>query len=344
MRLPFAWAKGVIENGFKPAYRPLPASADVHTYAVYDLAPGEAGDLRIVLLSDWGTGSDQALALVAKLVQRARPHLCVHLGDVYYSGTPWEQEHNFTKVMRQAVPEEVPIFNIPGNHDYYSGGHGFFEQLPKLNAVQQSSFFCLRGAAWQIVFLDTGINDSNPIDTALNATATYLDDGQARWAKVMIEDGKQNNLKTIMMSHHQLFSRREHIGKTSEGVNPHLYATFKEMLPDIHAWFWGHEHALSIFQPFLGLRRGRLIGNGSVPEWSSVDVFAPSPHIDWSKYGGVPPTVVPGTTYGNSGMLWDTCGVTLTLSGSSAKVDYLQMPQLSLGNYGELALVHSEMF
>jgi len=147
------------------------------------------------------------------------------------------------------------------------------------------------------VCLDTGINDSNPIDSALNAIATYLDDGQARWARVMIEDGKQKNLKTMMMSHHQLFTRSDKIAKPSEGVNPHLYATFKELLPDIHAWFWGHGHSLSIFEPFLGLRRGRLIGNGAVPKWSSVDVFAHRPDIDWSKYGGTPPTLVPRTVW-----------------------------------------------
>ena len=33
----------------------------------------------------------------------------------------------------------------------------------------------------------------------------------------------------------------------------------------VAAWFWGHEHTLSIYEPFAGLDRGRCLGHGAVP-------------------------------------------------------------------------------
>lgn len=43
---------------------------------------------KIALLGDWGTGKDDANALLEKLVIEKEANIVIHLGDVYYSGRP----------------------------------------------------------------------------------------------------------------------------------------------------------------------------------------------------------------------------------------------------------------
>ena len=45
-------------------------------------------------------------------------------------------------------------------------------------------------------------------------------------------------------------------------------------MPEFEAWFWGHEHSMQLFEPYAGLKRGRLIGNGSTPILQSQNVSA----------------------------------------------------------------------
>ena len=53
--------------------------------------------------------------------------------------------------------------------------------------------------------------------------------------------------------------------------NPNLkttYLRFKQAATatgGIAAWFWGHEHTLSIYAPYMGLDKGRCIGHGAIP-------------------------------------------------------------------------------
>jgi hypothetical protein len=62
------------------------------------------------------------------LPEVGRRDLHVHLGDVYYAGLKKEYASNVSK--RWPVPvgyeKNVRSWAIPGNHDMYSGGHGFF--------------------------------------------------------------------------------------------------------------------------------------------------------------------------------------------------------------------------
>ncbi len=53
-----------------------------------------------------------------------------------------------------------------------------------------------------------------------------------------------------------------------------------EIVADVDVWYWGHEHSLQFFLPYMGLRRGRLIGNGSVPTLLSQTVSVQHAHHD----------------------------------------------------------------
>ena len=50
---------------------------------------GDPGEIRIALAGDWATGTDEA-ETVSKLMISFKPHYSIHLGDVYYVGSPHE--------------------------------------------------------------------------------------------------------------------------------------------------------------------------------------------------------------------------------------------------------------
>jgi hypothetical protein len=230
-------------------------------YVLADL-PDKA---TVALLGDWGTGTDPANDLL-KRVAAARPHVVFHLGDIYYSGTRLECErflHNVTGIL----PPGTRVYTLSGNHDVYSGGAGYYWLIDQLK--QQSSYFCVRNAHWQFLAMDTGRDDFDPFQVDSHAPA--LTSAEADWhlAKIRAAGGR----KTVLLSHHPLFTAFEPIAH--QAVNENLHDTFKDVLPDVAAWFWGHEHRLDIYGEYLGLKRGRCVGCSAVPVFEKDTFFDP---------------------------------------------------------------------
>lgn len=145
---------------------------------------------RVILLGDWGTSLDDAEALLEAVWAQVfeagpeTPIVFLHLGDIYYSGLPVECQQNFYDVfvrVRQSLAARFgssftqnaansKIYIIPGNHEYYSEGYGFYGLVDQLAAEletgQQCSFFCLRSddGAWQFLGMDTGQDDHNAFE------------------------------------------------------------------------------------------------------------------------------------------------------------------------------------
>ena len=235
--------------------------------------PLKAG-ATVALIADWGTGTQVAVDLL-KQAALQNPDVVIHLGDIYYSGTPQECEANFRNIVDTVLErstKDVPVYTLSGNHDMYSGGAGYYGLIDTLNdhaRRQPASFFCLRNDDWQFIAMDTGLHDYIPIIG--NDMLTFLEKDEEDWITERIAefDGK-----TILLSHHQLFSALSEIGPLQPGNtliahNPKLLPSFQRFAQaakqPIAAWFWGHEHNLSIYQPYLGLNRGRCIGHGAVP-------------------------------------------------------------------------------
>ncbi len=234
---------------------------------------------RVALVGDWGTGAIPAIEVLRHIADQ-NPDILLHLGDIYYSGTAAECQSNFIDpidaVLRKGNP--LPVYSLAGNHDMYCGGVGFYDLIKKLNPApftQPASFFCLRSAdeKWQLLAMDTGLHDDNPATVA--GALTYIEEDELAWHCDRI---REFSGRTILLSHHQLFSAFSPIGAiNAEGkrsaVNPLLLEAFQRMTVSkgIAAWFWGHEHTLSIYQPFAGLERGRCVGHGAVPV--SVMIF-----------------------------------------------------------------------
>ncbi len=240
-------------------------------------------DATVVLIADWGTGQDSAKALLRRVASR-NPDVVIHLGDVYYSGTQSEVQNYFYAIWQSilGIPK-VPwgqkltdlqakpaTFHLPGNHDMYAGGAPYYTVIGMLG--QPASYFSLRNRYWQFLAMDTALHDSNPntVDCA-----TSVDDQEILWIKDKVQNA--GGRKTILLSHHQLFSTFETIG--GQAVNQKLLAQVQDILPNLTAWLWGHEHNMVIYKRYLNVL-GRCIGHGAFPVSRITSPYdAPNPAI-----------------------------------------------------------------
>lgn len=194
---------------------------------------------------------------------------------------------------------------------------------------------------------------------------TFLPSDQEHWVLEQIRKGKQLGLKTIMMSHHQFFSRRESLGyangaikelstlpdrlrgvyetnafrtksddlpghlpaDVAPAVNTRLLSQFPpDALASVAAFYWGHEHSSTIFEPYAGIRRGRLVGNGCIPVAVDYDIYAVNPATNSSYWGG-PPKVVEGSRIGRGKDFWNLGFATIALEGGTAHAKYFEIEQ-----------------
>lgn len=281
----------------------------------------------IGLVADWGTGSRPAREVLID-ISKHDPTILLHLGDIYYSGTSEECHANFLepveKLYRLGQPK--PVYIIPGNHDMYCGGLGFYELIKLLNpepAAQRGSFFCLRAEdeSWQILGMDTGLHDNSPY--AVSDALTWVEDDELAWHCDRV---REFSGKTILLSHHQPFSAFTQIGPTTVqgkriASNPNLLKVFESLaaLGKISAWFWGHEHTLSIYHPFRGIQRGRCIGHGAIPVSSTDDVYKAVDNL------GDVPTLIDGTKMTVGSKVWNHGYAILSLDGGICRAEYFEV-------------------
>ena len=321
---------------------------DGHRRAIPYIPPGTAGpgvvtipaDARVALLSDWGTGRRTARAVMQDLARRS-PGLLVHLGDIYYAGTPSECARNFEQPINEllrAGGRQVPVFTLSGNHDMYSGGAGYYGLIARLNAgpgggawQQRASSFCLRSAdaRWQFLAMDTGLHAYDPFDTH---PLTRLDPGEEDWLLARIAEFPG---QTILLSHHPLFSGLARIGPGGpDGWNPNLLASYRRFTAagPVAAWFWGHEHTMALYEPYLGLPRGRCIGCGAIPMFTADGLYVPLPGLQ------NPPALLP-PRLGDDGTVQDRgyAIVTLQPRDGTARAEYY-------GVGAKTGLLYSETF
>ena len=228
---------------------------------------------RLIVVGDWGTGLGRARHVAAHMQQEVAGALAagrevhiVHLGDIYYSGLPSEDQRRFLAFWPVTLDQSrqgVTSWSLNGNHDMYSGGFGYFESLladPRFAAQhspdrQPTSFFRLVSPSWEFVGLDTSW-DSDVLSTGAIAV---LEDPQAEYvAKV----AKESARKLVLLSHHQLTSAYDQhdIGSELSGKLAPVLTSNR-----VTAWWWGHEHRAMAFKPFGGVQYPRCLGNGGVP-------------------------------------------------------------------------------
>jgi hypothetical protein len=295
--------------------------------------------VRVALVGDWGTGGKPAVQ-VLKHIASWQPDVFIHLGDIYYSGTPAECASNFTSfinsILRSGNPD-LAAYTLSGNHDMYCGGVGYYDLIQHLNPgpwKQPASFFCLRSVdeKWQLLAMDTGLHDYSPLE--VDDAVTFVEEDELEWHCARL---KEFPGRTILLSHHQLFSAFSPIGKVDQNgqrsaSNPYLLKAFNSMTScgRISAWFWGHEHTLSIYEPFAGLQRGRCLGHGAVPV-SALDIlYAPIACLD------ITPKIVPNTRLQQQGSVYAHGYAVLAFDADACSAEYYQ----DVG--GQASLIYSE--
>ena len=325
-------------DGQAPQYVPPASNTDP---APIQLPPPASPDglLRVGVLGDWGTGEPEALAVLDQLMRQA-PDLIIHVGDIYYSGTEDECQSNFLIPLNAARRQykAIPIYTMPGNHEYYSGGSGFYTILPQLNrgiehaTVQQNSFFCLQNDGWQLEGMDTGYNDHDILTVADDIT--HLQADEAAWHQQQLANACDRQV--ILFSHHQLFSAFQTIGPaTSLGQsyqNPYLLQNLQTWRadgnPKIVAWFWGHEHLLEVYAapnpPGVELATlGRCIGNSAFPVFNNLGDYTPQTQtIPLEPAPSFPNDYV---QTGDDGEVYASGYMLLTLGTDAGTADYYQV-------------------
>jgi len=290
---------------------------------VFDLADGKT----IAIIGDWGTGDEVAINLLQQ-VAALKPQVLIHLGDVYYAGTHNEEQGNFLDICRKLLGPNVPIFSLCGNHDMYSGGEGYYWLVDQLG--QQASYFCLQNEDWQFLAMDTGHNDHDPLTVATNMTGLVTDGSWAEEDWLLDKINLAKGRKTVLLSHHQLFSPFGAVGSVdgkSYAYNPNLRSTFQAVMDQVEWWFWGHEHTLAIFDPYMGLKRGRCVGASAVPVFTDQQSYTNASGLETYGGAGLPVWNTKGQL-GDNGTSYNNCFALMTLNGSSANVDYYQVPML----------------
>ena len=247
----------------------------VHPFGQTPAEQRMADRVRLVIFADWATGSPRAQRLAdmvrGRLGDRDVERHLIHLGDVYYAGLPAEYSERFLRFWPASGDDDkLHSWNLNGNHDMYSGGHGYFDLVsgagdpPPHGATsasfahqQGTSFFRIYNDHWQVIALDTAYLDNDLADAQLPWLERWMGlDGSAA-------DPGAANRKTILLSHHQLGSAR-----AEAGVGPGIREKTERVRETgrVHAWIWGHEHFAFVYEPYLGVRCPICIGNGGVPQ------------------------------------------------------------------------------
>ena len=201
------------------------------------------------------TGTDVAAGVLAAALS-FEPDAILHLGDIYYSGTTFEVERRFVGLFDAVFTEygrRVPVFTVPGNHEYFTGGIALLKCLDSGRLAvrddqrQAASYFCLRSEddGWQFLGMDTGFtghtmsvplkdqdaalrllharDPSLPADPAAGVKAP--DPGAAQ---VALRDDEQEwhrhklrgfTGRSVLLSHHQLYSAVQACG-VAPGATP----------------------------------------------------------------------------------------------------------------------------
>ena len=229
-------------------------------------------EATVAVVGDWGGGNAAAQSVAQQIAKLAPDHV-IHLGDVYYSGTPKEVKERFLKYW--PTPEDPGYsFALNSNHEMYSGGYGYFDHTLK-QFKQPASYFSLANDNWRFIGLDTGYDEHD------------LHGPQADWLRGQFDGGGP---KTIFMSHHQLFSAYEKTDarKLRDKVSP--------FLGQLYGWVWGHEHLAIVYEKHEGIN-AVCLGNGCFPY--KFPKGQPSVPIRWlDDHQGSDPDYPGGHTFG----------------------------------------------
>ncbi len=258
------------------------------------LAGASPSAIKIAIFGDWGSGEADALD-VRNAIMALKPDYLIHLGDVYYTGTPdrlkeglyWGMSNEADKLLKVWPTAQATgtSFTLNSNHEMYCGGRGYFDDAlgsPTFAHQQGKSYFLLQNDDWQIFGLDSAYDSPATLymKGALNAEQTSY-----------IQKHRDTSKKVILLTHHNAYDTTGRAIVTTGKQS--LWDDAKTALggtpPDY--WYWGHIHDGIIYNPLTdgnATCRSRCIGHAAVPygaPWGltkagSKPPFGPSDFID----------------------------------------------------------------
>jgi Calcineurin-like phosphoesterase len=260
------------------------------------LSGATANTVNIALVGDWGTGDGPAKAVMNKITS-LNPDYIIHLGDVYYGGTPAatdpsskhyyslnEEVENFLNGWPKGF--EGKSFTLNSNHEMYSGANGLFNDIllppsSPFNAQQGMSCFVLQFGGWTILGLDSAYHSF--VTTAfMDGNLGPADGAQVKW----ITSLGLNPATTIVLTHHT--------GVAYDASAPcNLWTQLRAALggKDPYAWYWGHAHNGIVYSNpvkipydkpvFTGNSYARCAGHGALPYGVSTDLKKHTHNVLW---------------------------------------------------------------
>lgn len=277
--------------------------------------------LTLALLGDWGTGAwsdgtdkqgpasvlmDQAMRL------ENPPDLTIHLGDVYYVGSPGTDGAETQRFVERWKGGSQGSFTLNSNHEMYAGARGYFEDAttaPVFSRQNEASYFAVEFGPWTVVGLDSAYDarfpDNTPVPFYMQGRVT--DEEQRKFVEELDLEQKQ----VIVLTHHNPVSTdgKGWSGELWKDVTGALSAnrTFRSAdgkgAPQY--WFWGHLHNGIVYneRSRCGQQgtRGRCTGHSAIPFGSAyglieadgsfaVDTVDYVAHTPYSNYA--PPSVM----------------------------------------------------
>jgi len=260
------WISHYVASLNFPRVSPFPHCANVE-----DTITQIADDATIAIAGDWGTGLPSSRKIAEQMLA-VKPDHTIHLGDVYYAGTPDDVRNNFLNPAGNHWPAgrsaDAPSFALNSNHEMYAGGQGYFGVTlchPDFRAQKRRSFFALENRDWIIIGLDTAYFAPDK----LFQLGAIDDECQLPWLRALTARAREsgNRKKIILMSHHDGFDVDR---RTNEFLAKPLWDQVVNAMggagPDY--WYWGHIHGAIAYKPVqtpTGIVLPRCVGHGGIP-------------------------------------------------------------------------------
>lgn len=285
---------------------------ETNAFPVEPIEPSDLMPIRIGLAADWAAGTRESALVVQNMMRNFHAEYTIHLGDVYFVGSPTEIASNALGIAPKRAKRGVEwphgtvgSLAVQGNHEMYSRGFGFFETwLPSLGtrnasrsaraqhfqeelfrkfgyksrlSGQDGGYFMLQNKFWRVIGLDTGFHSYSVLidDRNTSLPAPIID-----WLVNVVDISNPLDKRgIIILTHHQPFSAFHDIYPASAIQLSRLIPKGRTFL-----WLYGHEHKLEIFhkrqyQPEPHLTPlslyARCVGNSGFPPNAGVNPTQP---------------------------------------------------------------------
>lgn len=249
---------------------------------------------KIAIIGDWGTGAwkdgkkDNCPAqLVIDGIVDLDPDYIIHLGDVYYAGSPKEERQNFLEMLPKKYKGR--LYTMNSNHEMYYGANGLMGTTlkdPRFAEQGGSTYFSIEIGDWILVGLDSAYYDDSFL--YMKGSLTNAEGGEEQLS--YLREAHNTGKNVMLMTHHNGIE----VDKTGPARNTDLwgqvYKAMKGNLPK--AWYWGHVHNGIVYQdqlPIYGKDKAgndissmmRCCGHASIP-------FGNAPYLEGISQGSNP--------------------------------------------------------